>query len=212
MSRVYVVRHGNTFAPNEPPRRVGARTDLPLTAGGRAQARALREWFDAASVRFGRVRSSPLARARQTAAALADGPIETAAWLAEIDHGPDENRLETEVIARVGAAALASWDRHGIAPPEWRVDASARLARWRAFFDDARASDSTQLVVTSSGAARLALLAMPELEAAAAALPSRKLRTAAWSRFDFGDGQWRITEWDRRPEQPRCLHRHASGA
>ena len=36
-----VVRHGNTFEADEQPRRIGARTDLPLTAKGVEQARAL---------------------------------------------------------------------------------------------------------------------------------------------------------------------------
>ena len=36
-----IVRHGNTFDGNEPVRRIGARTDLPLVASGFDQARAL---------------------------------------------------------------------------------------------------------------------------------------------------------------------------
>ncbi|MGA3882329.1 histidine phosphatase family protein, partial [Bacillus pumilus] len=42
-----IVRHGNTFAAGEPPRRIGARTDLPLTAQGQAQAEALGAHFAA---------------------------------------------------------------------------------------------------------------------------------------------------------------------
>ena len=34
MTRLVIVRHGNTFEAGEPPRRIGARTDLPLTATG----------------------------------------------------------------------------------------------------------------------------------------------------------------------------------
>ncbi len=34
---LYIVRHGNTFEPDEPPRRIGRRTDLPLVESGRAK-------------------------------------------------------------------------------------------------------------------------------------------------------------------------------
>lgn len=205
MSRLYIVRHGNTFAPGEPPRRIGARTDLPLVESGRAQARALRGWFDAAGVRFDRAWSSPLARARQTAVALTDGPIETATWLDEIDHGPDEDRPEPDVIARVGLAAMAAWDRDGTVPPDWRVDASARVEGWRAILDRARGQAVAHLAVTSNGAARFALVATAELAADAALLPSRKLHTGAWGRLDHVRGRWRLAEWDYRPDDPGRL-------
>jgi broad specificity phosphatase PhoE len=47
MTRIVIVRHGNTFEAGETPRRIGARTDLPLTADGQAQADALGRWFAA---------------------------------------------------------------------------------------------------------------------------------------------------------------------
>ena len=53
MTRLYIARHGNTFEAGEAPRRVGRRTDLPLTAAGRAQAEALGRRFAADGVMFG---------------------------------------------------------------------------------------------------------------------------------------------------------------
>ena len=70
MANLYVVRHGNTFEAGEAPRRVGARTDLPLTAAGLAQAEALGRHFADAGIRFTAVLSGPLLRTRQTAAAI----------------------------------------------------------------------------------------------------------------------------------------------
>ena len=55
MTRLVIVRHGNTFEAGEPPRRIGARTDLPLTATGVAQAEALARHFAANGVSFDRV-------------------------------------------------------------------------------------------------------------------------------------------------------------
>lgn len=156
-----IVRHGNTFAAGEPPRRIGARTDLPLTAAGIAQGQALGRHFAARGWRFARVLVSPLARTRQSAGAIAlhlpDAPVaEDCAWLREVDHGPDENQPEAAVLARIGSEALAAWDEGGVAPAGWTVDAPARLAGWRDLFAD---DNGPTLLVTSNGAARFALLA-----------------------------------------------------
>lgn len=194
-----IVRHGDTFAPGEAPRRIGAATDLPLVASGEAQARALGRLF--AGETFDRVLVSSLRRTQRTAELiLAEAPappsVETCAWLAEIDHGVDENQTEDRVLARLGAAALARWNDALVAPPGWTVDSPARLAAWR---DVLATATGHVLVVTSAGAARFALAADPALVAQADALASRKLRTGAWGRILVADGQSRIAAWDRRP-------------
>ena len=181
--RAIVVRHGDTFAPGDTVRRIGARTDLALTASGQAQAVALSAHF--AGTRIDRVLTATLARTRETAAIIAPHiTAEPAAWLREIDHGPDEGQAETAVATRVGAAALTAWDTHCAPPPGWIVDAEMRLAAWRAFFADA---SGTIMLVTSNGAARFALLAL--------GLPPAKLRTGAYG--ELVDG--RVRAWDVRP-------------
>lgn len=186
MSHAIVVRHGNTFAPGEAPRRIGARTDLPLVESGRDQADRLRRHFAALGLVFARVLVSPLERTRETAARVApDVVAEPADWLREIDHGPDEGRCEAEVIARIGATALSRWEEEAVAPPGWIVDAEARIAAWRDFF--AGDAGGTTLLVTSNGAARFALLAL--------GLPPAKLRTGAYG--EVRDG--RVTAWDVHP-------------
>ena len=196
-----IVRHGDTFAAGEPARRIGAATDLPLVASGEAQARALGCLFAAEGQRFDRVLVSSLRRARATAAlilaALPAHPIaEPCAWLAEIGHGPDENRTEQEVLARIGKAALDRWTDALIAPPEWTVDAPMRIDAWRTLL--ATASGHI-LLVTSAGAARFVLRADAALAEQASALPSTKLRTGAWGRIVTTDGHSVIEAWDRRP-------------
>ena len=197
-----IVRHGNTFARTDQPRRIGAGTDLPLVESGRAQASRLGAHFREEGWRFDRVLASPLRRTRESAAlilsAMGDGQtIETRDWLAEIDHGPDENRTEAEVIARIGEAALAAWDAQAIAPPGWQVDGEAREAAWRAFF--ASAPVGRTLLVTSNGAARFGLLADPGLARQAAALSSLKLATGAYGLIALGDGSPRLVAWNQRP-------------
>lgn len=196
-----IVRHGNTFAPGEPPRRIGARTDLPLDPSGEAQARALGRFFAREGPPFNRVLVSPLRRARRTAELILEElgtpiPIRHRAWLAEIDHGPDEDQPEDRVLARIGATALARWNEAMIAPCGWTVDAPARLAAWRTLLATATGH---VLLVTSSGAARFAIHADPSLVEQAASLASPKLRTGAWGRIAVADGRARIEGWDRRP-------------
>lgn len=168
MSRLslVIVRHGNSFAAGEVVRRVGARTDIPLTQHGQAQADALGRYFAAEDWQFDQYRCSPLQRTQQTAAAIlahqqrAVPCVPDGEFLREIDHGPDENRAEADVIARIGAQALLDWDRLAIPPADWNVHADQRLAAWRQVFGDpAEEGHRRLLFVTSNGAARFALIA-----------------------------------------------------
>ena len=195
-----IIRHGNTFAAGEPPRRIGARTDIPLVESGRAQAHALGAWFEQAEP-FDRIWTAPLRRTLETAQIIAAAQpkaitIETCDWLAEIDHGPDENMTEDRVLTRIGAAALAAWDTDAVAPPQWIVDAERRTKAWR----DALDGGSGRIaIVTSNGAARFALLAHPGLLPQARRLPSMKLRTGAWGRITRDRTNLRLEVWDQRP-------------
>jgi broad specificity phosphatase PhoE len=110
-----LVRHGESTA-NAAGLLLG-RSDVPLTAKGRAQAAAL-------AGRLGDVRrlvSSPLQRARDTAEALGLGlPVEVDERWVEIDYGGHEGRALTEVPADV-------WDRWRV-DPEQRSEGSESLA------------------------------------------------------------------------------------
>lgn len=200
-----IVRHGNTFAAGEAPRRIGARTDLPLTDTGLEQAHALGALFASRGWHFRRALVSPLLRTRQTAdAILAAQPsgvkTETAAFLREIDHGPDENRTEEEVLARIGQPALTAWDAHAVPPADWQVDAESRIADWRALLEEWDGSDEPVLLVTSNGAARFALMAVPSLQAAASHLASLKLPTGGYGVIQRNSaGEWEVRVWGERP-------------
>lgn len=199
-----IVRHGNTFAPGEAPRRIGAGTDIPLVTSGREQARALAASFAAEGASFDAAFAAPLLRTRQTADLILAGltrqpAIAAAPWLTEIDHGPDEGQLESDVAARVGHEAIAAWDAEAIAPDGWVVDADARLAAWRDLWATAQGH---LLIVTSNGAGRFALLSDPALQAQAILLPSLKLRTGAYGRILREDGKLRLATWDQRPDLP----------
>ena len=103
-----IARHGNTFGPGDTPTRVGARTDLPLVASGEAQGKMLGLYFRHVDIRPDVVFASRLKRTYDTArialqtlghdvAIYVDGQFD------EIDYGPDENKTDDEVIARISA-------------------------------------------------------------------------------------------------------------
>ncbi len=107
-----VARHGNTFEKGDVILRVGARTDLPLTAEGRAQGRRLGAKLAELGLRPTAFYSAPLRRTLETSAEIASAQGVNAApvveeFLTELDYGEDDGRPETEVARRLGAVELA---------------------------------------------------------------------------------------------------------
>ena len=87
---IYLVRHGQTRQ-----NRAGllqGRSDFPLNEQGEEQARRVGAYFREQGVRFDAVYSSPLQRARQTAALIAGDkdPVLVDERLIEMDYGPYE--------------------------------------------------------------------------------------------------------------------------
>ena len=195
--RLIIVRHGNTFDTGDVVTRVGGRTDLPLSTSGKAQVEALGRHF--AATTFATARSGPLKRTRETASAIlaahANPPeLITDLFLREIDYGPDENRPEDEVIARIGQPALDAWERNGIVPNGWRVDPDALIGNWQETFAELRDQPGDHLIVTSNGIARFALAA------AGAKRHDAKLKTGAWGVFELKGDDVIVIAWNVRPQ------------
>ncbi|MAN44896.1 MAG: histidine phosphatase family protein [Alphaproteobacteria bacterium] len=200
MTRIYVVRHGNTFDKGDTVTRVGGRTDLPLSSSGQAQADALAKHF--ADISFQAAFCSPLQRTRATARAMIGMRTGSPAllilpFLTEIDYGPDENQPEDKVLARLGEAALTAWDEDAIPPQGWLVDPEALKAAWAAFLHRAATldEDANILVVTSNGIARF----LPDVITNKPESLDRKLKTGAWGEVEIAAGDTCITAWNIRP-------------
>jgi len=194
-ARLYIVRHGNTFDKGDIVTRVGGRTDLPLSTSGAAQAEALARHF--AATPFATARSGPLKRTRETARAIltaqANAPeLTTDLFLREIDYGPDENRPEEDVIARIGKPALDAWERDSIPPPGWRVDPAAIIGNWQELFSDLADEEGDHLIVTSNGIARFALAASN------AHRPDAKLPTGGYGVIELTPNPV-VLHWNLRP-------------
>jgi probable phosphoglycerate mutase len=205
MTTLIVARHGNTFEAGETPRRVGARTDLRLTDAGREQAARLGRYLKEHRLIPDVAYASALQRAQETAqiAVREAGykqPVYTLDIFNEIDHGPDENRTDEEIVARIGEDALKAWDRQAAVPPGWLADPGKIIEDWKGFAKMACMHDDNEtiLVVTSNGVARFAPHITGDFEAFRAQ-HNIKLATGALSIFKHKDGSWEIESWNIRP-------------
>ncbi len=199
VKKIVVARHGNTFEPYETPRRVGARTDIPLAGEGIAQAIALGNYLKEHNLIPDRVFCSQLLRTRQTAehavAALGiSREITARAFLNEIDYGPDENKTETQVLKRISKRDVERWDKEGVAPPGWLVDPQEIKEGWLKFLDEVLKDKDCAccFAVTSNGIARfLPLLLKP--------YQSRlKLSTGHLAILEYS-GEWIVKTWNAKP-------------
>ncbi len=139
MTRLYLIRHGRTDW-NDAGRYQG-QADPPLNAQGRAQARALAQALR--SVPFEVIYSSDLARAHETAQALAEViglPVHLDPRLREIHQGEWEGLLASEIQARYPHL----WEQWHKAPLTVRLPGGESLqeleARFTAALDDISAA------------------------------------------------------------------------
>jgi broad specificity phosphatase PhoE len=160
---ILLARHGETDW-NVPPQRVMGSADVPLNERGREQARALAR--ELAGEGIAAVRSSHLARARETAEVVAAAlglAVEVDERLAESRRGAWEGRLLQE-IARDEPDAWRAWRRAGA---EFRFPGGESLAehaaRVAAALADLARGPLPALAVCHGGTIRCAAaLARPE--------------------------------------------------
>ncbi len=195
-----IARHGNTFNPDQTPTRVGARTDLPLTEGGEGQALRLGHRLKSEHLIPDVVYTSTLRRTIDTArlacvAMMCPATNTSLPFLNEIDYGPDENKPEDEVKARLGDMALKRWDELGEMPHEWSPRPNIITGSWQYFLDKCQTElmGKTSLVVTSNGIARFALKCAENGDAY-----PLKLSTGAYGILKFTD-KWSVTDWNIKP-------------
>lgn len=204
MTTLIIARHGNTFGPDDTPTRVGARTDLALVESGREQARKIGQYLSENRLIPDAVYTSNLKRTIETAEIAikesgVTNPIYQLDIFNEIDYGPDENKPEADVIARIGEQAIKDWDERAIVPDGWIVDPDEIIQNWHKFEDQIRAFDDneTVLVVTSNGIARFAPHITGDFDAFAAE-HKIKLSTGALAILEHKNGRWNVREWGKK--------------
>ncbi len=170
LATLYLVRHGRT--PLNEQGALRGRIDAPLDDAGVEQARALGRLF--ATVPLGMVITSPLSRARDTAAAVAGAtgaPLVLEEGLLDRDYGPWSGRLQADVEQEYGTLDAAP----GVEP----ADALARRVAEALSTAAAHAREHAVAVVAHDAILRVAL---GQLVGALGANASQ--RTGSWDRLD----------------------------
>lgn len=205
---LYVVRHGNTFGPDDVVTRVGGRTDLPLVESGLNQGTKLGEYFKQQNIAPDMIFTSSLQRTIQTAAQAQKAmgtniPTEIASTFNEIDYGIDENQPEEIVRARLGDQAIEDWDQYCIVPDGWLVDVDGLRQAWRDFGTRVATefSGKTVVIVTHNGVARFVSELLDGGSLGDDPAENVKLKTGAFGRFEHDGASWRCAEWNTRPEK-----------
>jgi probable phosphoglycerate mutase len=205
-TQLIIIRHGNTFLPDETPVRVGARTDLDLVPSGQKQGRQLGEFFKTTGITPAVFYSAELKRSYQTAEIARDEldkniPIETTNIFDEIDYGPDEAKTEEEVYARIGKQAVEKWNESAIVPDGWKVNPDEIIKNWTEFTDmiAEKYPNQTVAVVTSNGIARFAPHLTGDFDGFAAN-NKIKIKTGAMCFLHQEDNHWAIDIWNLRPK------------
>lgn len=223
MKRLIIVRHGNTFLPNQTPTRIGRRTDLPLVETELAQK--VGSYLARADIRLNKIYAAPLKRTVQTAARIKkvmkfSGKIWALPEFLEIDYGPDENKPEEEVRLRLGKEALLkagvvnptvdqaravgitiiqNWDHSGQVPADWQLDTNVLIEAWRNFAKTI-VDDQTVLVVSSNGVIRFApCILSAEAYQDFMDRNEMKVKTGSVSIFDYNGTNWTNKIWNKRP-------------
>lgn len=205
MLTLLVARHGNTFDPGDTILRVGKQTDLPLSNSGREQAKKLGVFLHGKYQIIDQIFVSSLKRTQETAAiALPNSTFEIDPIFDEIDYGIDDGKPESQVVERVGQAALKQWEEFGVAPAEWKVDSEKIIQNWQEFANNCvehYPAGTTILVVTSNGIARFAPSIIRKVSNEhLTPSPSLKMKTGAVSSFQLSqDSCWLLDFWNFSP-------------
>lgn len=202
--RLLFVRHGVTEWNREG--RFQGHLDPGLSDEGHAEARLVAERIAAdGNLRPGRLISSPLARARQTADAILaavaedDLRIEPDDRLMEVGQGEWEGRTHAELAVedpeRYAAWRAATWDRQ----PPGGEPVTAAVDRIRAALDEViRSTDRARAwplcIVSHGGTLRLAAHALLEIPVERAW--RLDVDNASVSMMDRVDGRWRLVTWN----------------
>lgn len=200
MTRLILVRHGNTIPVGDPAIWVGGRTDMSLTPEGQAQADAVARHI-AHHYRLDVIISGPLQRTRQTAAPIADAfglSVRSEETLREIDYGAWEG-LTNDAIRAQDADGLALYQQQGIWPGAWGGgEAQAQLRqKIQGWLNSMMQSDNQMIcAVTSNGVLRL----IHELVTGNADGAAAKVKTGHLCLLRHDGKGWRVTAWNYHPE------------
>jgi 2,3-bisphosphoglycerate-dependent phosphoglycerate mutase len=191
MTRLILVRHGNTFEQGETPLQVGAKTDLPLTAYGLLQAEAVGKYLSTIGVIPQVIYAGRLKRQTESAQVIAQLfglSLQKSPALNEIDYGLWEGLTANE-IQKTWPKEYAEWNEEA----KWQGHIFQgsdkahfkQLLDWLEFLKQAHFG-KTVLAVTSNGLLRF--------------LKNEKVKTGHFCEVILEEKGYRIVQWNQKPE------------
>ena len=203
-SVLILFRHGNTFEAGQTPLWVGARTDLPLTDEGEAQARHAAAYVQKHHPSLDAVMAGPLQRTRRFAdiiAAAARQSVSVDDRLREIDYGLWEGLSSDEITQRFGSSAFEAWEKNSQRPEDmnWSPPLAILQNDLCDFLQEQREKlkpgSMTRLTVTSNGILRV----LHQIITGDAAASSAKVKTGHFCVLEPKDVGWKIQAWNAKP-------------
>ncbi len=152
---IYIIRHGQTDANLR--HELQGRRDIPLNEKGRVQARLVRAFFDARSITFDKVYSSPLDRAVETARIVSaeSAPVVTDDRLLEMDYGP----YEGADLRNPAAEIIKFFSDFNVNPaPEGMEQLSSVVARAGSFIEGVVRAPGERILVSTHAIAMKGIL------------------------------------------------------
>jgi probable phosphoglycerate mutase len=185
---------------------VGADQDLPLTALGRDQARAVGAALLELGLKISRVIAGPLLRTREFASLLIDEggsnlKLASDNRLRELDYGAWGGLSDDEIRALSGDQALRDWQERGVRPEgvEFSPSAEDLDKEARALLGELSCVAGVSVLVTSNGRLREFGRVVADMAAGAA-----KVGTGCVCVLEFEHGKWRVVVWNERPDRLRA--------
>jgi probable phosphoglycerate mutase len=199
-----MVRHGETAWNAEG--RVQGQTDVPLSAAGEAQARAVRSAL--AGMRFTALYASDLARVRQTAAPTAAAlglELRLDARLRERHYG----KFETLTYAEARERLPGDYARFRDKDPEYDFGSGERLrdfhARAIACVGEIAARHAGEAVLVFTHGGVLEMVYRHALGRGLQSVRDFEIPNAALNWIEIGAHGWRVREWARIAHLERAL-------
>lgn len=213
--RLLLVRHGNTFETGAPVVRVGARSDLPLTAKGIEQARIFGSAARAAGLAVGPFIAGPLSRTRAFVEHAFGVRPRADDRLREIDYGSWEGLTDGEIATAAGAETLEAWNRRCSWPAGqgWSPDPETIERGAAGLIDELSAGDPAFVPVLCSSQGILRYFAKRDAAWFAAALAKGGLGvgTGNCCGMSVEGGHVHVAFWNAKPDAGALRDWRAAG-
>lgn len=202
--RLFIVRHGNTFEPNETPCYVGSQIDLNLAKKGYEQAENLGKYFSQNKIH--EIYSGSLKRQLQTAQkikelAKIESEIKVVYALDEINYGSWEGKTVDEIIKN-NIDGYKDWESKAIFPSEFEDDFDSRIELISIWLKMLLESENENILAVSSNGIIKMMLYFTRIwnkVVSEERISEFKVRTGNFVEIELGESN-RIVSWNVEPE------------